>query len=162
MKKLKESKKVIIPLILIIIVLIGATYAWLSATTESENQNKILSGTLELEIISENNTINLENAYPLSDSEGLELQEYEFKIKNKGTINSDYTIYLDDIELEENEERMEDKYLNYTLNSNMEIYKLTEIGENPNRVLETGTIRSGETNTYKLRIWIDKDADNVI
>ena len=164
MEKIKENKKIIISLILIIVVIgiIGLTYAWLTTKVEGNKTNVIMAKSLKLEIKNETNAINIEKAEPLPDSEGLEQEEYEFTIENTGAVRSGYTIYLDDVELETTDERMEDKNINYTLNSNTEIHKLTETGTNPNRILKTGTIGKGQTRIYKLRIWIDKEADNSV
>ncbi len=126
--------------------------------------NTIRAGKLDLTLDDKlSNGIKLENAIPVSDADGMKETTYTFTLKNNGTLESNYTIYLDDESLSETQTRANDGFIRYNLVKNEEepvSQLVSEIGTNPNRVLETDTIKAGETNTYKLNIWIDKDATN--
>ena len=48
----------------------------------------------------------LKNAVPESARKGLEEDVCTFKVQNTGSVSGEYTVYLDDEELEEKEKRM--------------------------------------------------------
>lgn len=169
MKKISEfignNKKIIIPVFLLLVVLIGGSYAWLRLSITGGKTNRIVAGSLQLSLDDEAATgVNLEKAIPMSDADGLATTAYTFTLKNNGTASSDYTVYLDDEALTDSQTRMLDKYVKYSLVKNdvTTTNLLTTTGRNPNRVLDVGTIAGGETNTYSLKVWINKDADNAV
>jgi len=167
MKKIRVNTRGLVTISLfILILLIGSTYAWLTVTLKGVNNNVIKAGTLNLFLDEKDSVaISLINTVPVTDSDGLKTNAYTFKLKNIGDISSQYTIYLDDIELEDGETRMLDKYVKYSLTKDSDTpvtALLTTIGENPNRILDTGVIKKDTTQTYTLRLWIDKDADNAV
>ena len=91
----EKNKKKIIALAIALILLVGGTYAWLTLTLTGTKTTRIEAGTLSLELTDEANAISMESALPMSDTEGLATTPYTFTLKNNGTINSEYTIYLD-------------------------------------------------------------------
>lgn len=162
-KKKMKNKKLMIIMLMASILLIGTTYAWLTLTLNGTKTSIIKAGTLSLVLDEENSIgINLEDLVPVRDSVGLGYEAYTFKLKNDGTLPSNYTIYLDDVKLETGEKRMLDKYVKYSLTKDgvATTQLLTKIGENPNRILDSGVIEKDTTHTYTLRLWIDQDADN--
>ena len=174
-EKIKENKKIVIPILIIILVLIlGVTYAWFVQRSEgSDNKINLTASTgLELNITSEANEINLENAIPIPDSEGLALTPYTFTLSNGSSTNVSYKVYLDDVEIEG--ERIPDSVIKYSLTKNGGIpttgmITTTHQTENNQtvRVLDSGVISSkigntNTTNTYTLRLWIDYDATTAI
>ena len=153
-------------LCLLLILIIGISYAWLQITLTGDKKNTVTVGTLSLKLDDKfGEGINIENAVPLSDESGLKTKSYKFELENNGTILSNYTIYLDDLDLEEGEVRLPDKYVKYTLIKNGKESSpalLSTTGTNPNRILDSGKLKVGEKNTYELKIWIDSSADNSI
>ena len=158
---LKENKKfIIIALVIIVLLLIGITYAYLRTTLEGEKEYVIRAGTLDL-TMEEGNELTLESVIPLEDEEGMKLNGFTFSLTNNGNIESDYSIYLDDIELDEGESRIPDSSIRYSLTKNEEVFmtrNMTTMGSNPNRRVDFGTIGVDETINYTLRIWIDYNA----
>ena len=91
----------------------------------------------------------------------MKLDGFNFSIVNNGKIDTDYTIYLDDLPLNEGESRIPDSSIRYSLTRNDETFmtrNMTTMGSNPNRRVDFGTISPDETTNYTLRIWIDYDA----
>lgn len=166
MKLEENKKKIIIPILVFLLILIGTSYAWFTITMNAEKNNIIRAGTLDLVLDdTETDGITLTDTVPMSDTKGLTQKAYTFKLINQGKTASDYTIYLDDLELEENEIRMKDNFIKYSLSKNdgaNEISLLSGSGSNPNRIIETGTILSNTTNTYTLRLWIDSKVGNEV
>ncbi len=158
---LKNNKKlIIISSIIIILLLIGISFAYLVTTIHGTKEYVIRAGSLGLRL-EEGNELTLEKQIPLEDSEGQSLTGFNFSLVNEGNIDTDYTIYLDDIALSEGETRMPDSAIRYSLTRNDVVGdadNLSNMGVNPNRVVDTGSIAVDETINYTLRIWIDYDA----
>ena len=158
---IKNNKKVIIiGIVIIVLLLIGVAFAYLTTTIYGNKEYAIRVGSLGL-ILEEDNELTLEKQIPIEDSEGMALEGFNFRLINQGKIDTDYTIYLDDIPLEEGETRMPDSAIRYSLTRNDVVGdadNLSNMGENPNRVVDTGSIAVDETINYTLRIWIDYDA----
>ena len=156
----KNKKYIIIGLVIIILLLIGIAFAYLTTTLQGDKEYLVRAGTLDL-VLEEGNELTLEKQIPLSDNEGMNLNGFNFSIVNNGKIDTDYTIYLDDMELSEGESRIPDSSIRYSLTRNDETFmtrNMTTMGSNPNRRVDFGTIAPDETINYTLRIWIDYDA----
>ena len=160
-KKDRRSKiMLIIILVALIIIIIALSYAAFSFSRIG-SENVITLGTLEL-TLNEGNTINLEDTYPLTDSEGLALSGYDFTLENTGTAAVDYVIYLDNIAIESPDVKLDDMYLKYSFDKNNTIGTaeyLETLGEDGSRVLDQGTLDSSEENSYILRVWPTVDID---
>ena len=158
---IKNNKKIIIiSIAIILLLLIGIAFAYLVTTLYGEKEYLVRAGSLGLRL-EEGNELTLSSQIPLEDSEGMSLNGFNFSLVNEGNIETDYTIYLDDLELDEGETRMPDSAIRYSLTRNEEVIgpkNLTSMGSNPNRRVDFGTIGIGETINYTLRIWIDYDA----
>ena len=163
-EKLWESKELIVAIFLVLLLLITGSYAWYRYNLSSDKVHIIKAGNLKLVLDdSMSEGIMISNAIPVSDRKGLETKVYTFTLENLGTKEADYTLYFDDLPIGETEERMRDDYVKYSLTKNAgspTTELLSTIGENPNRVLETGTIAGKAKNSYTLRVWINKEAEN--
>ncbi len=156
----KNKKIIIIAIAIIVLLLIGIAFAYLTTTIFGEKEYIVRAGSLGL-ILEEDNELMLEKQIPIEDSLGMSLTGFDFRLINQGKIDTDYTIYLDDIPLEEGETRMPDSAIRYSLTRDNVVGNaddLTNMGTNPNRVVDTGTIEPDQTINYTLRIWIDYDA----
>ena len=176
----KDKKKKILKvsgLVALFLVVFGLSYALFTVTLNGTKKVKIKTGKLELQLLdSENNpiyvtgqnnessfAINLDNQVPVDDATGLSTEGFTFKLKNTGSIDARYTIYLDDVALESGENRLPDSAVRYSLTKNESEENpsdLTSVGTNPNRKLDEGVIKKDTTNTYTLKVWIDEDAGN--
>ncbi len=160
-KAIKNNKKIIIiATAIIILLLLGIAFAYLVTTLHGEKEYIVRAGSLGLKL-EESNELTLEKLIPIEDSEGMSLDGFNFSLVNNGNIETDYTIYLDDIPLDEGETRMPDSAIRYSLTRDNVVGNaddLTNMGTNPNRVVDTGTIEPDQTINYTLKIWIDYDA----
>ena len=158
---IKNNKKIIIIATAItILLLLGIAFAYLRTTLQGQKEYVIRAGSLGL-VLEEENELTLGSQIPLEDSEGMALEGFNFRLINHGKIDTDFTIYLDDIPLDEGETRMPDSAIRYSLTRNNVVgdaNDLSNMGVNPNRVVDTGSIAVDETINYTLRIWIDYDA----
>lgn len=163
MNEKRNKIMLVVLLVALIIVIILLSYAAFRFLGEGQRENVITSGTLKLNLV-EGNTINLVDTYPLTDSEGLALDGYDFTLQNTGTASVDYIIYLDDIEIESPDVKLDNMYLKYSLDKNDSVGTaeyLETLGENGSRILDQGTLTSSEENSYVLRVWptIEIDGD---
>ena len=88
-----RNKRIVILIILIlisIITLIGSSYALLTKSFKGDKLSMQV-GTLKVDF-TEGNAINMANAAPMTDSDGLKSTPYTFTITNGGDINAYYTV----------------------------------------------------------------------
>jgi len=163
---MKKHKMGIIVTISAIIMVIGLSFAWLQLTLRGNKELSMMAESLKLVLDDTmEGGIHLVNAIPVTNEEGLTQVGYTFTLENTGKIDSSYEIYLDDLDLDEGQTRMQDRFLKYQLvkdGEEISLDLLSTIGENPNRLLDKGEISSGEKFTYTLKLWIDFDATNEV
>ena len=100
MKRMKKSTKIILIVgivVLVILGVIGVTYAFFSTGGSQETANTFTSGCLSISLTNESTAINLENAYPVTDVEGLEGTSYDFTITNNCDSPTNYQINLESL-----------------------------------------------------------------
>ena len=159
--KNKKVTVIIISILIIVILVLLISYAYFTTTLIGADQ-LVKVGDLELVLNETSEGIGLSNAIGLSDSDGMKLTPSTFELKNNGSKAVDYTIYLDDNTISDTDTRIDDMYLKYNLNkngTNSGASLLTSSIYNSNRVLDSGTIEGGSTNTYSLNLWITSDVD---
>ena len=168
----KQLTKVAVIAMVAVLVILGGTYAWLRIGLNSNTTNKIKAGALDLRIDespTSGETVRLERAIPQSYRQGITNPPYRFTIVNNSSMDTDYTLTLEDLyegadaSLTAND-KIDDSLIRYILVKNDEEMvatnsKLLSTGRN----IETGTIsaKSGNTATeipYTLYIWIDSRA----
>lgn len=158
--------KTTLVLLIILTLALSATYAWLMVSIQGTKVNNVVVGTLSLKLKDDiTEGIYLENATPVADSTGLSYDPYTFTLTNDGNIPSNYIIYLDNDFIPEDTIRMKDEYVRYNLVKNgtaSDNKLLSTTLENNSKILDKGTLEVGKTNTYDLRLWIDKDVDNSV
>ena len=160
----KDNKKIItlvISILIILLLVLAISYAYFSTRLNGSDQI-VKVGELELVLNETSEGITLDNAIGLNDDDGLSLTPSTFELRNNGNNAVDYTIYLDDNTIGDTDIRIDDMYLKYNLNKNGKnsgATLLTKTGANPNRVLDSGTIEGGDTNTYSLNLWITDEVD---
>ena len=157
-----KNQKIIAVIALVLVLIIAGTYAWKMLTTSSDVVSKITAGDLSLRLVEPGDGIHLEKTVPMSYQQGMTTVPYEFSIVNDGTIDADYTIYLDDfyenITVPE-EGKLDDSKIRYMLVKDDE----TPIAKNSKllsagRTINTGIIETEKTVNYKLYLWIDSKA----
>ncbi len=168
-----KKKYLLIILVIMVIALVGATYAWLSFTVSGSKSNIIQAGTLSLDFQEGENKIFVQNAYPLTDTEGEKTTIYEFTVTNDGNISSDYEVLLKDLTIDEGKTRMDPDYVKYKLEkTGTKTETVTQLMSVPEEItdnndnslkyrkLDEGILEPNESNTYKLQVWMDYDAPN--
>ena len=157
MKFKRQNIFLTIVLIILISITLGISYAFLQTSFFASKESILKVGSLSLVLDeSKGNAITVSADGPLSDDEGVNLDNYyAFKLTNNGKVASQYTIYLDDQPLDDGDVRINQKYIHYSLEkdeSNNIAKSLTG-----NQKLESGIINSKQTINYKLRLWFSSD-----
>ena len=188
----QENKKqgyIVVVISIILVLILGITYAWLSISLKGKKDNSLVVGTLNLEL-NESDGINIigEDVYPQTREAALAKTNnmYKFKLTNTGNINSRYTIYLE-IENENGKNIIPSSNIRYLIakEKQTEFNKDTDIdcnefkdelirnakretkdGVDYNKVIldsssDGGLLAPNQTNKYVLRLWIDENANDI-
>ncbi len=179
---MNKKKWILITMILFGVIVLGlaTSYAIFVINVTKDTDFKIKIGSLELKIsdTETQNKIFMNKMVPTKDQTALEEKGYEFTITNTGTIDSYYTVYLDDIFLEKNDleellgdtiteeqtGRLKNEYVKINLynhkSQKSNTSYLSDFAESEERKLETGYLKPQESITYTLRIWVAYEAGN--
>lgn len=158
----KNKKKILIIMLGIIVgilVLIGASYAWWNTRITQKGVNTIKSDCLKLGLVDEN-PISLEKAYPITDEEAEKLTPYTFTIEN---VCNTSIVYDVNIEVLETEERLKSEYIALAFNGNQKRLLNAYPSTSPsleNGVesygLASGSLKGKESISYSLKLWMDE------
>ena len=150
--------------LVMLIVIIGSSYAFLSSQSESSKNHIVKAGKLEINFTSDDSKINLENAYPIPDSEGMRGTPHTFTITNTGSLPASYQISLsDNTSLYNshndtgkifNENQLKLGITNGNGNTTYQMYKKGAFIE--------GTLDAGKSATYTIRLWIPEHIGNEV
>ena len=156
----KNKKTLVVILILLLVLVIASTYAWLRLTKNSNTVNKITAGNLDL-ILDDTTSegIKLEKAVPISDSEGEKGTEYTFTLENKGTVDLNYYLYLNDLDLAEGETRLEDDKVRYKLVKDDNVVTASNIGMH--RIIFGNYTFDFDITTHKFSSVVQSDGSTV-
>ena len=159
---MNKKKKIILIIVILLVMMtvIGVSYAYWLLTFSSHNPSKLVTSCLNLSLTNEKNDINLTKAYPISDAEGKKLTPYSFTITNTCDLFLSYTVNLEIL----NESTMPYKYIKAMVN-NEAIAKLKDLEDtqttldnaSSSKVLFKGTLGSGDSADYNIRLWMDED-----
>ena len=157
-----KKKKVLIIIISIVLILsiIGLSYAIWALNLSQKGFNKIAGSCFSLSLTNEKNNINLVNAYPITNEEGKKLTPYSFTITNTCDLFASYTVNLEILE----NNTLPIKYISSMIN-NESIIKLSELedakttinGSVTSKILAKGSLGSGDSVDYNLRLWMSED-----
>ena len=160
MKKKSKFSLIIICLV-ITLVSIGLSYAYWRFAFISDNANKGTSGCFNIELAEEKDEINLTNAYPITDAEGLKLKPYSFTLRNSCSIFAHYYVNLEMLE----GTTLNSKWVATKVNSDaittLDKYKTattTMTGSTEARTIAEGYLGTDDTVDYTLSFWMDEDA----
>ena len=156
-----KNKKIILSilgLLLVFSILIGLSYAYWLTTNSQENSNIAKAGCFDTQFIENSDAIKLDSVYPISDSQGTKLTPFSFTIKNTCNYDANYQINLETLsstlKLKNIRVKLSDNDSNLLTNfsTNTKVLESTD-----SRLLTSGTLNSGSSKTFELRVWLDKD-----
>ena len=153
-------------LLLITVLLAGVSYAVFNSYASQNSTNTLAATCIELEFSGED-SVNLTNVYPISDSEGLKTTPYKFKIKNKCKNYLEYIVIVSVINVTN---PLDSKYVKVNLSGDNEMNSvalsslksiqtpasLSGYSIKENYVLKDGDgILKNEERNFEFRMWLD-------
>ncbi len=164
----KETKRLFIVegIILLIVLTIGIGYAFLSTSGKQELANTFTAGCLSITIEEEGRAIDLENAYPITDIEGLEQDGYTFKIKNNCSNDTNYQINLESLSNPTADTTLKADYVRVSLSSDTMDNLITTLKENDVATyhsenayvsynLYSGILKGSASKSFTLKEWVE-------
>lgn len=165
---IKNKKGVIVVIMMVLaVVLIGTSYALWQLTLTQTGTNTITTGCFQLNLVDGSNGITLNEAIPITDDEGHNLDSYNFTITNTCSTEASYVINLET--LSNGPKNLKEKYLKTSLISNDEEVFLSTLKprfENLDKGIEESskafwlfedTLAGNSSRTFDLRIWLDEN-----
>lgn len=161
-KNKKEITKIAFLAVILLTIVLGTSYAFFTIFIDNGTESEIVAGTFNVKFY-EGRNINLTNASPMSDEEGLATDGYTFTIENTGTINANYNVSLEEKTATGN--TLDKKYIKYSVKVGDGDWSTPRIlGDNQNGML----INNGELSAtpgenqvkYEIKLWLREDADN--
>ena len=157
MKAKKESIVLSVILLCLILIAVGMSYAFLKTSFFGSKTSVLKVGSLSL-ILDETsgNAITVEDGTPMYDSEGVKQDNYfAFALKNNGTLDSSYTIYLENQPLDEGDIRVNSNYVRYNLEKDSSVLQPASL--EGDQAIDKGIIKKNQTINYKMRLWFASD-----
>ena len=183
----------VIAMLLAFSMTLGTSYAYWTTTVTQTKTNEVVAGCLEIElndlsVDGESTSINLDNAYPMSDERGLNTKPYSLTITNVCNINAKYTVLLNTLStsnLTENEIKYHfvQTYPGTTtmtpvLLNSLPVISVDNAIQDEIGLKALGTVQSSyalgegvlnaqtdtttDSVTYNLRLWIDEEVGNSV
>ena len=162
----------VVILLLLTVFLVGRSFGFFTYIKEGEVVNIITIKGINIEILNpDDDALNLTNAYPMHDEQGLELTPFEFTMTNTASKALSYSI-----KVELDEEKMESctledgtacpelttDYIKFSYKKNDGTYSEPRILSSNNNVITSDVVNGNETVTASIVIWIDSEAGNEI
>ena len=156
-----QRKKLIIAITLLIIIILGLgiTYAWLIQIVNGEKIQSMRVGTFRFSL-TEENSLTINSGEFLKDSDGLKQDGFKFTVENVGKGYGSYSVYLDDDSISSGQTRIDDKFIRYSLGVN------TDTTGTPtnltSRKIYSGGLDASEKDTFVLRLWLNPEVNGDI
>lgn len=142
-------------IILAVVLLFGSSYAFVSKSLDGNNTYSLSIGNFELDFTN-NNTITLNNTYPVSDYDGLNNpSEFIFTINNKSNYNASYNIII-----EENSSLKMSNVIKYSYNLNNNGYTQISLLKDNNTIIQNMILEPKKSDFYRIKFWMDENADS--
>lgn len=153
----KEYTKIAFLGVFLLTIICGTSYAFLSQVITSKKNVEVTAGTFVINF-KEKNTIDLKNAVPMTDQEGMNTESYVFSVNNTGSLDAKY-----DISLEENSNNTLDrKYIKYSIKEGDGEWSSPALLSTGLNLKTSRSLGSGATDSYEIKIWLDETATNEV
>jgi len=164
MFKKKSRKNIIIGIIVIMITItlaLSITYALWSRSHEQTTLNLVETGCFNVGFEEESPAINLVNAFPITDAQGLASEPYSFKLTNNCSITAEYVVKLeitDQTTMPLNRIKVALDDVRSSLNANLtgtSTLKKAGVVIRDTYIIYNGFLGEDEEVRHELRKWID-------
>lgn len=171
-KKRKRGILLIIMYIISLILFIISSAFTFSIFMDDDDREKIYNeirvGEVAMEFLDRKETnIRLINTYPMSDKEAANLDPFEFRVTNTGTLPLIYRLRLEDVPDNELKEvygtsRLEHNKVKYALvdKKTKKVVKKGKVNEMKKGILLTEKLLPRYSKEFEFRLWLDEKAGN--
>ena len=157
----KNKIVVFLGIFTLILISIGFAYAYWRFIKIDDKSNNATSGCFNIELTDQKDEINLTNAYPITDEQGLKLKPFSFTIHNNCSIFTHYYVNLEALE----GTTLDSKWVATKVNSEsittLDKYataKTTIDGSVNSHTIGEGYLGADDTVDYSVSFWMDEDA----
>ena len=162
---IREIITSVLGILILIVLIFGTSYA-VEVKSSDEKINTLTMGYLSFNFTeSNNNTINIINAKPMSDTEGMKITDkdlyYEFSVSNDFDKSINYEILLEPIVNEIDGEYIkfyltdkDNKPVSNYSNNVLSLMKLEDSKLDGNKVLYKDVLKPKTNKKFTLRIWV--------
>lgn len=143
----------------LLVAITGATYAYLLATGNKNNDVIVEAGTLSIKYIDGIN-VNNPKLYPRSEpndiSDFANAYVKRFQVKSTGTLDQYISIYFDVTKNEFSSNII--KYAIYNVDEKLNVGYINGVGQV--KLINNAFLKSGDTASYVLLVWLDDNNKN--
>lgn len=155
---MRKKKALIITTFLVFVIgvaifVLTGTNALFTSKQISSRKSDYNTGLLSIEASSVSDTISLEDALPITDEEGKQLEPYIFTIKNKGNIDYQFDVQL----LSESDNTFSPEYIKLIIDDG-EVTTLSTLTES--KIKTDVILKAGDNIDISIRIWLDENTPN--
>ena len=156
----RQTSIILISVIFMVLIIIGVSYSLFMQVDESKDIQVLESGTLVL--FSTKGTTITTSTVPQSDYDGMNTEGYTFSIKNTGTLDCYYTLYISNVA---STNPVDPKYIRISIDDGEPI-TITDLDVDPENssrfIFEIGQLsaanQDGDVVTHNIKVWIDEFA----
>ena len=148
----------VLSLIIIMLLGISVSYSIWNISVSQDTNNTAYTECFDLSISNQENVINLENAYPISNDKGKELTPFTFTVTNTCDITAKFSVNLEILE----DSTLPSKFIDVMINDNevkllgnLDSVNKLNSSSIESKKLSTGYLKANESVDYTLRLWID-------
>ncbi len=165
----RQVKFTIVSVFFVTIIMISSAFAIFSDVQRQESDNTLTVGKLKIDFVDTEegmgNIINLNGAYPVSDTDGASTSPYIFKITNSGTLDANYVVKIVDDQNVIDEDGCSANLLSkdkirVSVNNGTP-FTLEDKAAN-SYIIDEGSLLTSASKTYEIRIWISDQSGNEI
>ena len=158
MSKNKKFILIILSIFIVLSLFLGISYAYYIKSINQEESNVVKTKCLNFSLTNEKNDINLGEQYPIPDSDGRKLTPYQFTITNTCDQFISYNVNLESLEATTMDSSAVKVMINNEAPVNLGTLDSTSVsidGSKDSKILATGSLGSGDSVDYTLRLWMD-------
>ena len=149
----KKEILLIISIFLVVLILFSSSYALLFKSDQTDKQS-YATGVLSITSEATNNSVTLNNALPMSDTDGASSTPYTFKITNTGNLSYKFNVMLLSTTTEN---QISAEYIKVKVNDNAPV-KLNSLTNGV--ILSDITLKPEAFVEISLRVWLDESTPN--
>ena len=149
----KKEILLIISIFLVVLILFSSSYALLFKSDQTDKQS-YATGVLSITSEATNNSVTLNNALPMSDTDGASSTPYTFKITNTGNLSYKFNVMLLSTTTEN---QISAEYIKVKVNDNAPV-KLNSLTNGV--ILSNITLKPEAYVEISLRVWLDESTPN--